>query len=310
VRTNPFAGVKPGLAAFIHNVPPDATVLFVRYVNMTAGMSESLTTKSAAQVAAGNASEMADHVMLQCADWTESQGIECSFVAQWLDAAKEPLATHRWKLGGVDDASVPFNGTAESIIAQQQGHNHVLVKMLIDSQAQVARVQKELLEMTMNRVRLLERKTLGMEDEVQVAREIAASVTDPALDQEERRWHTLISMGKEVIKQLGPNAGNGSNGSNGSGGAKPTPATPAPEAPPSFDPGRYTPAPEAPPSFDPGRYTPAPEAPPFDPAHLDPAPGPTVVDMAPDAPVPAPSAPEPEPSAPPAPAPEAPSEAP
>ena len=210
---NGFHGLKPGLSAFIHNQPEGAYALLVRTLGATS--SETMMALDAKKLAEQDASEIAEHVMATCSDWAESAGQECAFLVQWLDAGRQPLTTHRFK-SGMRDSAVPFNGTAESIIAQMQGHIHALMKLHNDQQKPLLDAYERALARQDDRIKFLEKRNAGMEAEVEKARDIITIGEDPLIGIEQARFNKLVEAGERLVWGLltppdeKSDAGNGS----------------------------------------------------------------------------------------------------
>jgi len=249
-QTNsPAARTIYSLAAFCNNYPNESQILEVRHRG--AAHQETLMCFARDKiettfVRGGNdLSELAQSIWAGSATWAEQAGAECFFVAQWLDAQKNPLATMQWRVGLAQDPANPmatFNGSVDSILAMQQTHIHSVMSLYLDGFKTIQNATKQIIEMQAARITELEASSrrganVNLEADTELALETLANERTARLFEAGERVLLALVASKQgnsleaaqQLMQAGKTAAQIMG--NTSAGDRPPSPTEAPEAP-------------------------------------------------------------------------------
>ncbi len=210
------------LKAFIVNVPTGA-IRFQIVTRSALGAETLFDVDAAVLLDKTEPGEVAAHCVTSAASWAEEGPSDDGglFTAQYVDADGRPVASMRFRAGAEDAAltedrggspprdRVRFDGSGESILAQQQSHIHVLMEHNLRSQSQLADGYNGLLEAMQVRLKDVEGRNTKLETRNEaleiVVREQADAASSDDNDLEDERFEKLVGAGMEMVKQLNQN---------------------------------------------------------------------------------------------------------
>lgn len=212
---------QTNLKAFINNVPTGA-VRFQIVTRSALGSETLFDVDAKLMLEKTDPGEVAAHCVLSAASWAEEGPSDDGglFTAQYVDNDSRPVASMRFRAGADDDAltedrggspsrdRVRFDGSGESILAQQQSHIHVLMEHNLRSQAQLAEGYNGLLEAMQVRLKDVEGRNSKLETRNEALEIVVREQNDAASDDtdlEDERFEKLVGAGMEMVKQLNQN---------------------------------------------------------------------------------------------------------
>jgi hypothetical protein len=145
------------LCAWLEGAPAGIAGLLVNERN-AGSAGEQIYARDWPALVAADKRELAEFIVEQSEAWAEAAGRECGFIARFVSEKGEYVSAHQWRVSGLEagEITTPYDGTAEGMLKQMQGHVQHLMKVNTEQMRMVVEALREANVFQATRIKELE----------------------------------------------------------------------------------------------------------------------------------------------------------